>query len=111
MGETANRIEDAEKKISADDSALEQGRRRRRETLVICSSFGGVLGTYASGSVAMGVVNDPVEDADGGMIVDRRCYPALGPDVGGDTPRRHRRRAPRLRGPEDPRDLAAGDRA
>jgi hypothetical protein len=85
MSETANRLEDVEKKISAD-AALDEARRRRRETLVICSTFGGVLGTYASGSVAMGVVNDPVDDADGGMILDRRCYPALGPDGGGDTP-------------------------
>jgi len=86
MGETVNRIGDVEKKISADDLALGEARDRRRTTLGICKGFGGVLGTYASGSVAMGVVNDPVDDADGGMILDRRCYPALGPDGGGDTP-------------------------
>jgi hypothetical protein len=84
--ETTNRLEDVEKKISADDTALAEARHRRRETLAICSAFGGVLGIYASGSVAMGVVNDPVDDADGGMILDRRCYPALGPDGDGDTP-------------------------
>jgi hypothetical protein len=86
MGETANRLEDVENKIRADGVALEEARRRRREVLRICGTFGGVLGTYASGSVAMAVVNDPVEDADAGMILDRRCYPTLGPDGGGDTP-------------------------
>jgi hypothetical protein len=86
VSETANRLEDVEKQISADDAALNEARRRRREVLRICGTFGGVLGTYASGSVAMGVVNDPVEDADGGMILDRRQYPDLGPDGGGETP-------------------------
>jgi hypothetical protein len=86
MSETANRLDDVEKQISADDAALDEARRRRREVLRICGSFGGVLGTYASGSLAMGVVNDPVEDADGGMILDRRLYPDLGPDGGGETP-------------------------
>ena len=86
MGETANRIEDVEKQICADDVALEEARRRRRVVLGICARFGGVLGTYVSGSVAMGVVNDPVEDADGGMILDRRQFPGLGPDGDGETP-------------------------
>lgn len=86
MSETANRLEDVEKQIAADDAALDEARRRRREVLGICNTFGGVLGTFGSGSVAMGVVNDPVEDADGGMTLDRRLYPALGPDGGGETP-------------------------
>ena len=86
MSETANQIEDVEKATSAEDAALLEARSRRRETLGICGGFGGVLGTYASGSVAMGVVNDPVEDADCGMVLDRRMYPHLGPDGDGDTP-------------------------
>ncbi len=86
MGETANRLEDVEKQISVDDTALEEARKRRREVLAICAKFDGVLKTYASGSVAMGVVNDPVKDADGGMILDRRRFPSLGPDGDGDTP-------------------------
>lgn len=86
MSETANRLEDVEKQISAEDATLEEARRRRRETLGISERVGGVLGSFASGSVAMGVVNDPVEDADGGIILDRREYPSLGPDGEGDTP-------------------------
>ena len=86
MSETANRLEDVEKAISVDDATLDEARRRRRETLDICAGFPGVLGTYKSGSVAMGVVNEPIQDADGGIILDRRRYPGLGPDGGGDTP-------------------------
>lgn len=86
MSETSNRLEDVEKTISAEDAALEEARRRRRKTLGACGGLGGLLGTYASGSVAMGVVNDPVEDADGGIILDRRQHPDLGPDRGGATP-------------------------
>jgi hypothetical protein len=103
MSETANRLEDVEKQISADDTALKESRNRRRETLRICRTFGGVLGTFGSGLVAMGVDNDPVEDADGGLILDRRQYPKLGPDGGGETPlqvvadRRRRRTVPRGR--------------
>lgn len=86
MSETAERLEDVEKTIAAEDAALEEARRRRRVVLDAGGGLGGVLGTYASGSVAMGVVNDPVEDADGGIILDRRQYPDLGPDGGGGTP-------------------------
>ena len=86
MSETANRLEDVEKQISVDDTALEEARKRRREVPTLCATFDGVLKTFASGSVAMGVVNDPVKDADGGMIIDRRRFPDLGPDGDGDTP-------------------------
>ncbi len=84
--ETAKRLEDVEKKVNADDEELKEARHRRRETLHICGDFGGVLDTYVSGSVAMGVAVDPVVDADGGLILDRRSYPDLGPDGGGATP-------------------------
>lgn len=86
MSEAAERLEDVEKEIAAEDAALKEARHRRRAVLDAGGLLGGVLGTYASGSVAMGVVNDPVEDADGGIILDRRQYPGLGPDGGGDTP-------------------------
>lgn len=86
MSETANRLEDVEKKTNADDGDLGEARHRRRETLQICRGFPGVRGTYGSGSVAMGVVTHQVDDADGGMILDRRSYPELGPDGSGETP-------------------------
>lgn len=40
----------------------------------------GVLRPFKSGSVAHGNVNNPVSDADCGAVLDRRSYPALGPD-------------------------------
>lgn len=86
MSEAAERLEDVEKEIAAEDAALKEARHRRRVVLDVGGLLGGVLGAYASGSVAMGVVNDPVEDADGGIILDRRQHPGLGPDGGGDTP-------------------------
>ncbi len=39
MGETANRLEDVEKQISVDDTALEEARKRRREVLALCATF------------------------------------------------------------------------
>lgn len=87
MSETSRHLEDVQKQIKVDDLVLGEARRRRKEVLRVCGSFRGVLGTFGSGSVAMGVANnDPHLDADGGMTLDRRCYPALGPDGGGDTP-------------------------
>lgn len=86
MSETADRLTDVMKQIAADDDVLRESRERRKVVLGASATFGGVSGTYASGSVAMGVAIDPVEDADGGLILDRRSYPSLGPDGGGETP-------------------------
>lgn len=85
MSEAAERLEDVEKEIAAEDAALEETRGRRRAVLEAGCLLCGVLDTYASGSVAMGVVNDPVEDADGGIILDCRQYPGLGSDGAGET--------------------------
>jgi hypothetical protein len=86
MGETARHISDVQKQTNADDVALGEARARRDEVLVAGRSFPGVAGSFMSGSLAAGVVTEKVEDADGGLIADRRCYPGLGPDGGGDTP-------------------------
>lgn len=86
MSEASSRIEDVEKMSNADDETLREARARRNAVFSAAAGFGKNLGTYPSGSVAMGVANDPVEDADGGLILDRRYFPALGPDGDGDTP-------------------------
>lgn len=86
MSEARNRIEDVEKMSNADDEALSEARTRRNTVFDAATRFGKNLGTYPSGSVAMGVANNPVEDADGGLILDRRCFPTLGPDGDGETP-------------------------
>jgi hypothetical protein len=49
-------------------------------------SFPGARRTYGSGSLAQHTVNHPVTDGDGGLVLDRRHYPELGPDGGGETP-------------------------
>ena len=48
--------------------------------LKAAASFEGALRTFKSGSVAHGDVNNPVNDADGGLVLDRRVHVTLGPD-------------------------------
>lgn len=86
MSETRRHIEDVQKQTNADDVALGEARARRNEVLAAGLSFPGIAGSYVSGSVATAVVTGKVEDADGGVIADRRCFPDLGPDGGGDNP-------------------------
>lgn len=86
MGETARQIEDVQKQTNADDAALTEARTRRNETLGVGRAFLGISRSYNCGSLAAGVVTGQVEDADGGLIADRRSFPALGPDGDGDTP-------------------------
>lgn len=86
MSETAGHINDILKQTSADDVALTEARARRDVTLAAGRTFGGIAGSYISGSVAAGVATDKVEDADGGLIADRRCFPTLGPDADDESP-------------------------
>lgn len=86
MSETRRHIEDIQKQTSADDVALGEARTRRDVTLAAGRTFGGIAGSYISGSVAAGVATDKVEDADGGLVADRRCFPTLGPDADDDSP-------------------------
>lgn len=55
-------------------------------TRTIAALFPGALRTYASGSLPQFTVNHPVSDADGGVVLDRRSFPHLGPDGGGEAP-------------------------
>lgn len=86
MSETAGHINDIQKQTNADDVALTEARARRDVTLAAGRTFGGIAGSYVSGSVAAGVATDKVEDADGGLIADRRCFPTLGPDADDESP-------------------------
>jgi hypothetical protein len=73
-------------KIAADDKVLKEARARR--DLVAESAMGieGSLRWFRSGSVAHAMVNRPVSDADSGLVLDRRAYPALGPDGDDEGP-------------------------
>jgi hypothetical protein len=76
------------KKIAASDKVMKEARDRR--DLVAESAMGieGSLRWFRSGSVAHGMVNKPVSDADSGIVLDRRNekYAKLGPDGENEGP-------------------------
>jgi hypothetical protein len=74
-------------RIAADDDVLAAARRRRDRVRRLAERFAGALRSYNSGSLAHGTVNDPVRDADCGIVLDRRSWPELGPDGDGAGPR------------------------
>jgi hypothetical protein len=86
MSDVDSTLDEVRQKIKTDDKVMAEARRRRDSVLGTAAGFRGVRYTIKSGSVAMGVVNDPVNDADGGIVLDRRVYPDLGPDGDGGIP-------------------------
>src|ERR1700730_13863126 len=72
--------------IAPKDAVLEAARDRLREVREAVAGFEGVLRRFRSGSVAHNTANDPVSDSDGGVVLDRRSYPDLGPDGDGVGP-------------------------
>lgn len=73
-------LEEIRQEISASDDDLREARKRRDLVLKAAASFPGALRTFKSGSVAHGNVYNPVNDADGGVVLDRRVHVELGPD-------------------------------
>lgn len=71
--------------IAADDGALQEARIRR--DLVAEGGLGieGSLRWFRSGSLAHATVNAPVDDADAGLVLDRRTHNTLGPDADGES--------------------------
>lgn len=81
-------LEEIRQEISANDDDLREARNRRDAVLKAAAGFDGTLRTFRSGSVAHGNVNNPVDDADGGVVLDRRVHVSLGPDsADGDGPK------------------------
>jgi hypothetical protein len=74
------------KKIAAADKVLGEARDRRDLVAESAMEIDGSLRWFRSGSVAHAMVNKPVSDADSGLVLDRRSYPDLGPDGGGEGP-------------------------
>jgi hypothetical protein len=74
------------KKIAASDKVLKEARDRRDLVAESGMEIDGALRWFRSGSVAHAMVNKPVSDADGGLVLDRRSYPKLGPDGEGEGP-------------------------
>ena len=73
-------LEEIRVEISASDEDLAEARERRATVLDAAGDFEGALRTFVSGSVAHADVNNPVSDADGGVVLDRRTHDDLGPD-------------------------------
>ena len=100
MGHGDDVISNVRNQIDASDAPL--GEARARLTLVkqIADGFRGALRTYSSGSIAHHTMIAPVTDGDGGMVLDRRSYPELGPEGGGEAPREVTRKLCAILGPE-----------
>src|ERR1039457_34793 len=79
-------LADVQGQIAADDDVLAEARNRTNLVLDIALVFPGARRTFRSGSLAVHTFNDPVTDGDGGVVLDRRYYPSLGPDGGGEIP-------------------------
>ena len=86
MGTTADVLAEIRADIDADHDALTEARKRLALVRDAGSSFYGALRTYQSGSLAVHTMNGPVSDGDGGLVLDRRCYPRLGPEGDNESP-------------------------
>lgn len=73
-------LDEVREQIEADDEALGEARSRLALTREAAASFYGALRTYRSGSLAVHSMNYPVTDGDGGLVLNRNHYPALGPE-------------------------------
>src|SRR5581483_2669942 len=80
MGYTENYLSAVGGDIAADDEALKEARSRLRLVRDIASTFPGALRTYGSGSLEQHTVIAPVNDGDGGLVLNRVNYPGLGPE-------------------------------
>jgi len=85
-------LDDVRAQLAPDEAVLKEARERRQVVLDAARSFPGSLRRFNSGSLAHGTANCPVHqrdrglDADCGVVLDRRAYPALGPDGNGVPP-------------------------
>ncbi|GAA3346628.1 hypothetical protein GCM10020358_58350 [Amorphoplanes nipponensis] len=86
MGHTNDQLSAVRAQIDADDGPLKEARARLELVRDIVEGFYGALRSYRSGSLAHHTMIDPVTDGDGGLVLDRRCYPGLGPEGGGEPP-------------------------
>jgi hypothetical protein len=86
VGLVLNILDEIRASIAADDEVLEEARKRRNRVAESAMALAGTLRRFSSGSVTHGTVNAPVTDADGGIVLDRRRYPQLGPDGDGEGP-------------------------
>jgi hypothetical protein len=100
MGHCGDVLSDVQTKIDASDAPLREARVRLAMVKKIAVGFPGALRTYSSGSIAHHTMIAPVTDGDGGVVLDRRSYPELGPDGGGEAPGEVAEKLCALLGPE-----------
>ncbi len=100
MGHCDDVISGVRNQIDASDAPLGEVRTRLTFVKKIADGFAGALRTYSSGSIAHHTMIAPVTDGDGGVVLDRRCYPELGPEGGGEAPREVAEKLCALLGPE-----------
>lgn len=86
MGYTEDILNDIRGQIDAHPEPLAEARARLGMVRSTAITFPGALRTYASGSIPQNTFIHPVGDGDGGLVLDRRVYPSLGPEGGGETP-------------------------
>ena len=83
---TVNELfEGARGRIAVPDEVLKEARKRRDRIRGIVEGNFHILGSFGSGSLAHGTQNDPLNDADAAVVLDRRVYGGLGPH--GEGPR------------------------
>ncbi len=85
MGYTNEILRDVLNQLHPGDETITAARERRDDVLDAARTFEGALRTYGAGSIAHRTANFDT-DADGGVVLDRRTYPNLGPDGGGEGP-------------------------
>ncbi len=100
MGHSDDVLSDVRKQIDASDAPLGEARDRLALVRDIAGGFAGARRTYSSGSIAQHTMSPPVTDGDGGVVLDRRSYPELGPDGGGEAPGEVTQKLCALLGPE-----------
>jgi len=86
MGHTEDTLNNIRSQIDAHPEPLAEARTRLGLVRSTASTFPGALRTYASGSIPQNTFIHPVGDGDGGVVLDRRIYPSLGPEGDGETP-------------------------
>ncbi|KLL09667.1 MULTISPECIES: hypothetical protein [Protofrankia] len=86
MGQTNDILNDVRGRIDAHAEPLAEARGRLRLSRDVAIGFRGALRTYPSGSLAQHTFIHPVADGDGGVVLDRRVYPALGPEGADESP-------------------------
>lgn len=81
-------VDQVRRLIQVEDPVIKEARKRRDLVKKIAEAYLGFVRSYNSGSIAHGTAKNPLPDADAGSVLDRRSYPALGPDGAGEGPGR-----------------------